>query len=212
MTRSLLLLAAALPALTLGGCMGTQNRGIESVHQPVVARHDYALDLATQGDGLAPGEAERLAGWFGSMHLGYGDRVSVDDSGYARGARRDVGGIVARSGLLLSDDAPVTGAPVAPSTVRVVVSRLKADVPGCSDWSRDSAHEFESNTSSNYGCAVNSNVAAMVANPGDLVRGQGSTTGADPRVSYRAIDAYRKAQTTGNGGGRVEAAGTAGGK
>lgn len=210
MTRSLLLLTC-IPALALAGCMGTQNRGLESVHQPVVSRQDYALDLATQGDRLAPGESQRLSGWFGTMRLGYGDRVAIDDPGYARAARQDVGAVVARSGLLLSDDAPVTAAPVSVGTLRVVVSRARAEVPGCPDFSRDSAHEFDSNTSSNYGCAVNGNVAAMVANPGDLVRGQGGDAGADPRVSYRAIDAYRKAAPSGGGGGKVEAAG-AGGK
>ena len=210
MTKSLLLLAA-LPALTLGGCMGTTNRGIESVHQPVVARHDYALDLQTRGDRLAPGEAQRLGGWFGSMQLAYGDRVAIDDAGgYAGGARAEIGGVVARSGLLLSPDAPVTGAPVAPGTVRVVLSRVKASVPGCPDHSRDSGNEFDSNTSSNYGCSINSNLAAMVADPNDLVRGQDSTTGADPRVVYRAIDAYRKAAPTGGGGGAVQSAGVGG--
>ncbi len=217
MTKSLLLplasLWVSLPALALGGCMGTQNRGLESVHQPVVARQDFALDLQTRGDRLAPGETDRLAGWFDSMHLAYGDRVAIDDAGgYARGARADIGDVVARSGLLLSDNAPVTGAPVAPGTMRVVISRMTASVPGCPDYSRDSAHEFDSNTSSNFGCAINSNLAAMVANPADMVRGRDGGTSTDPRVSYRAIDAYRKATPTGAGGGKVEAAGVAGGK
>lgn len=210
MTKSLLLLTC-IPALALGGCMGTQNRGLESVHQPVVSRQDYALDLATQGDRLAPGESQRLAGWFDTMRLGYGDHIAIDDPGYARSARQEVGAVVSRSGLLLSDDAPVTAAPVSVGTIRVVVSRSRAEVPGCPDWSRDSAHEFDSNTSSNYGCSVNGNLAAMVANPGDLVRGQTGQSGSDPRVSYRAIDAYRKATPTGAGGTAAASTG-AGGK
>ncbi len=210
MTKPFLLLLA-LPALSLGGCMGTQNRGLESVHQPVVARHDFALDLATQGDRLAPGEAQRLSGWFGSMRLGYGDRVAIDDGGgSARGAHADVGAIVARSGLLLSEDAPVSGAPLAPSTIRVVISRVKAGVPGCPDWSRDAGNEFDSNTSSNYGCSTNSNLAAMVADPNDLVRGRDGAGTTDPRTSYRAIDAYRKAATSGAGGAQVQSAGAVG--
>lgn len=192
--------------------MGTQNRGLESVHQPVVAHEDYALDLQTRGDRLAPGETQRLSGWFGSVRLGYGDRVAVDDGGnYARGARDDVAAVVARAGLLLSADAPVTAAPVAPGTVRVVISRLHASVPGCSDWSRDGGNEFDSNTSSNHGCAINSNLAVMIADPGDLVSGSGGSGLTDPRVNARAIDAYRKATPTGAGGGKVESAGAAGG-
>jgi pilus assembly protein CpaD len=201
MKTRILLLASLASALLIGGCMGTQNRGLESVHQPVVSRSDYVLDLATTGFGLGSGETQRLRGWLASMRLGYGDRVSVDDpAGNGAGVRDEVADVVAGYGLLLGEDAPVTGAPVAPGTVRVVVSRMHATVPGCPDWSRNESVEYDQNTSSNHGCAVNSNLAAMVANPGDLVRGQGNSEGTDPAVSYRAIDAYRKATPTGGGG------------
>jgi len=201
--RSILLVTLAGPALLLGGCMGTENRGLESVHQAVVARQDYALDLATSGSRLAPGESRRLAGWMNAMHLGFGDRVAIDagnDGGYGTAPARDeVAGVVASYGLLLSDDTPVTAAPVTAGTLRVVVSRMHASVPGCPDWSRDSSSEFDANTSSNYGCAVNTNLAAMIARPGDLVRGADPDTVADTAVNSKAIDAYRKKAPTGAG-------------
>lgn len=207
--RSILL--ATLPALLLGGCLGTANRGLESVHQPVVSRTDYSLDLATGGDGLAYSERQRLAGWLATMKLGYGDRVAIDDpAGASVTAREQVADAVARHGLLLSEDAPVTAAPVTPGTLRVVVSRSRADVPGCPDWSRDESHEFEGNTSSNQGCAINTNLAAMIANPQDLVRGQSAGDDLDPSTSTKAIDAYRKAAPSGGGGKTVAAAGTGG--
>ena len=190
--------------------MGTENRGLESVHQPVVARQDFVLDLGTTRGVLAVGEAQRLDGWMGAMRLGYGDRVAIDDpNGDGRSAREQVAGVVASYGLLLSDDAPVTAAPVTPGTIRIVVSRMHASVPGCPDWSRDASTEYDSNTSSNQGCATNSNLAAMIANPGDLVRGQpGGTT--DPRLGTRAIDAYLKAAPSGGGGTVVKSEGTGG--
>jgi len=198
--RSILLAAFTLPALSLGGCMGTENRGLESVHQPVVARNDYALDLATAGSRLAPGESRRLAGWMNAMHLGFGDRVAIDEAGYAAAPARDeIAALVASYGLLLSEDRPVTAAPVTPGTVRVVVSRMHARVPGCPDWSRDASHEFDSNTLSNFGCAVNTNLAAMVARPGDLVRGVDHDPISDPVLTAKAIDAYRKKPATGAG-------------
>jgi pilus assembly protein CpaD len=43
---------------------------------------------------------------------------------------------------------------------------------------------------SNFGCAVNSNLAAMVANPGDLVSGRESTS-TRCRARNKAIEAYR---------------------
>ncbi|WP_442800491.1 CpaD family pilus assembly lipoprotein [Sphingomonas sp. EC-HK361] len=208
--KHLSLAAVLAPALALGACAGTPNRGLESVHQPVVSRSDYAFDLTASGNGLAPGEPRRLAGWLDSLHLGYGDRVAIDDPAGYGAARADVAATVARYGLILSDDAPVTGATVAPGTIRIVVSRTSARVPGCPDMSRVSGIEFESNTSSNQGCAINSNLAAMVANPGDLVRGQPGSTAYDPAVGTRAIDAFRKATPTGGGGTTVKSESTGG--
>lgn len=200
-TRTILLATVIAPALFLGACAGTPNRGLESVHQPVVSRSDYVFDVNTSGNTLAPGEAQRLAGWMASLRLGYGDRVAIDDPNpYGGGIRDEVSGQIARYGLLLSDDAPVTGATVAPGTARIVVSRMKATVPGCPDYSRTAQPEFESNTSSNLGCAVNTNLAAMIANPADLVRGQPGAETNDTAISTRAIGTYRKATPTGNGG------------
>ena len=200
MTKRLLLLASLAPALLAGGCMGTENRGLESVHQPVVSRADYAIDLGVDSGRLAGGERQRLGGWLASMRLGFGDRVAVDDPSYTGpGAHGEVAAIVAGYGILLAENAPVSPAPIAPGTIRVIVSRSTASVPGCPDWSRDESHEFDSNTSSNQGCATNSNLAAMVARPEDLVRGQSGTGMIDTASSAKAIDAYRKAGPTGNG-------------
>ena len=145
--RSILIASALAPALLLGAC-GTPNRGLETVHQPVVARTDYVFDVGSSGNGLAPGEAQRLAGWMAGLRLGYGDRVSVDDpSGSGSGVRDDVQTQLARYGLLVSETAPPTNSPIAPGMIRVVVSRMKATVPGCPDFSRVSGIEYEGNMS-----------------------------------------------------------------
>ncbi len=206
MTKHNLLLALT-PALLLGGCMGNQpaRRGVESVHQPVVQRSDYVLDLQLAGDRLASGESQRLAGWLDGLRVEFGDRIGLDDQGSSSAMLRgQVSGTLAARGLLISDEVPITAAPVAPGTVRVVVSRMKASVPGCPDWEHRLDTTFESATSPNYGCAVNRNLAAMVARPEDLIHGAGTTT-TDPATSNRAIVAYRKATSTGGGGTAVKA-------
>lgn len=206
--RSILLASALAPALLLGACGGTQNRGLESVHQPVVSRTDYVFDVNTSGSSLAPGEHSRLAGWMASLRLGYGDRVAIDDpSPYGSGVRAEVAAEIAHYGLLLSQDKPVTGTTLPPGTVRIVISRMKASVPGCPDFSRVDKPEFESNTSSNQGCAINSNLAAMVANPADLVRGQPGADTTDDVSSLKAIDSYRKAVPTGAAGLKTDSVG-----
>ncbi|WP_431469794.1 CpaD family pilus assembly protein [Sphingosinithalassobacter sp. LHW66-3] len=184
------------PALLLAGC-GTYNGGVDSLHQPVVSRSDYVFDLATAGYGLAPGEEQRLAGWLQSMGLRYGDRVAVDDGGHPSGAREQIAAVAGRHGILLSDHAPVTMGTVAPGTVRVVVTRMTASVPSCPDHSREYQPDFGASTSSNFGCAINSNLAAMTANPADLVRGEPGADIADPATATRAIRSYREAKPTG---------------
>lgn len=211
MSRRPLLLLSIAPAALLAGCAGTANRGLEPIHQPVVARGDYVFDVATNGRGLAPMERGRLAGWMASLRLGYGDRVAIDDPAADQDAREDVATEVARYGLLLSDEAPVTGAPVAPGTVRVVVTRMSASVPGCPDYSHMNPPDYDSSTSSNFGCATNVNLAAMVANPADLVRGQAGAETSDTATATRAIAAYRTAVPTGGGGTIVKAESAAGG-
>lgn len=214
------LLPVVCSALLLGGCTGyagTANRGLESVHQPVVSRATYAVDLATTADGLAPGEQQRLAGWMASLRVGYGDKIAIEDpgsytdDGYGSRVRDAIATEAARYGLLVSDDTPFTGAPAPAGTTRVVVSRMTARVPGCPDFSRVYSPEFESNTSSNQGCAINSNIAAMVANPADLIQGQTRNPITDQATANRAIDLYRKAVPTGAGGTAVKAEATGGG-
>lgn len=191
------------PALLLSAC-GTYNGGVDSVYQPVVARNDYVLDLATAGYALAPGEPQRLAGWMQSLRLGYGDRVSVDDGGDGSTARAQVAAEAGRYGVLLSDKAPTTVGQIAPGTVRVIVTRMTASVPGCPDYSRVYQPDFSSSTSSNYGCATNGNLAAMVADPADLVRGAPGSPTSDATTGTKAVKALREAVPSGAGGSTLK--------
>lgn len=208
--RTILIAALAAPALMLGGC-GTLNRGVDSIKQPVVSRTDYVFDAQSTMTGLAPGEADRVAGWLETMKLRYGDQVSVDDPNpYGSRARAEIAAIVTNYGMRLSDRAPITSAPMAAGMVRVVLSRSTASVPGCPDFTRSGSSEFEGSSTSNFGCASNANLAAMVANPLDLVRGQADTDTTDPITSGRAINNYRKATPTGNGGTTTKSESTGG--
>lgn len=198
-------IAAAGLLLGLGACMGTENRGLESVHQPVVRRSDFAIDLATAGGGtaLAAGERDRLEGWFRSIGLSFGDRVAIDDPNGMQGGRSDVTSLLSGRGMALTGVAPVTAGQVAPGTVRVVVSRATASVPGCPDWSRPSAPDFNNNAGSNFGCASNAALAAMVADPIDLVQGRDPAT-PDSDTSAKAVRTYRAAPATGSQGLKAE--------
>ena len=190
-------------ALALGAC-GPVNRGVESVNQPVVQRTDYVFDVAG-ADGLSSAEEKRLVDWFDAVHLRYGDRVSIDSRNGDVGTHDAIAAIVARYGILLSETAPVTQGSDQLSGTRVVVSRSLANVPNCPNWRRASQPEFAASTMSNFGCATNSNLAAMVADPTDLVQGR-EVNGNDPLTISRAIKTYRDKDPTGKGDLKSESA------
>lgn len=185
--------------LSLAACGGVpDNRSVYSIHQPVVEKSDYRIDVTSSGAGLAYGEQGRLAGWFEAMGLKDGDRISVDDPGMSTATRSAIAAVAERYGLVL-DEATTPSGTVPAGTTRVTISRAKAYVPGCPDWSAKSDFNPGNATSTNYGCSVNSNLAAMVANPEDLIHGQTDTGSTTVMTSNKAIDAYRAAAPTGKG-------------
>ncbi|MBC7159448.1 MAG: CpaD family pilus assembly protein [Porphyrobacter sp.] len=198
---------APIIALSLGlalpGCTGgaVANRSLDSIHQPVVETSTQTLDLVAGAGGLPVPEQRRLAAWFEALDLGYGDRIALEDAGAGAEAdarvRQAVEALASRHGLLVdSAAAPVTPGPLTPGFVRVVVSRSRAFVPGCPDWSGSSASTLSNGTSPGYGCAVNGNLAAMIADPRDLLEGAQGSGQTAVMTSNKAISSYREQPNT----------------
>ena len=196
---SLALIAAVLPITATQA--GRSNRGVESVHQPVVQRSDFVMDVS--GNGLDRAEADRVGQWFDAIELSYGDRISIDRRVGPASSNPDITAIVARYGLFVSEGAPATQGAIEPGKVRIVVSRSTASVPGCPDYSRWSQPNYTAATSTNFGCATNSTLAAMVANPEDLIHGQ-VARGTNSEAATRAIRVWRDAGPTSKNGLKVE--------
>nr|WP_166177236.1 CpaD family pilus assembly protein [Altererythrobacter segetis] len=193
-------LGLVLSACNTTGADSAINRSLDSVKQPVVEQQTYALDLAATSGGLPIAEQRRLADWFDSMNLRYGDRIGIDDAMASAGVRGDVAKIAGRYGLLVGDGAPVTQGFIEPGNVRVVVTRSRAFVPGCPDWSEHVVEYGNNSTSPNYGCAVNGNLAAMVADPQQLLHGAAGRSDTVIMSSTKAIQSYREAKPTGADG------------
>ncbi|WP_338466494.1 CpaD family pilus assembly protein [Novosphingobium sp. ZN18A2] len=202
LTRSLGAALALSLGLSLTACGGIpQNRSLYSTKQPVVSRNSYVLDVNTlPGGGLSVPEQHRLTGWFDAMKLKYGDRISVDDPSQSPATRNAVETVASRYGMLVSDVAPVTPGNIAGGTARVVVTRTTAEVPGCPDWSAKSDFNPNNATFPGYGCAVNGNLAAMVANPEHLIHGAENTGDTVVMSNSKAIDSYRSQKPSGEGG------------
>jgi pilus assembly protein CpaD len=199
--RSKFLLIALGSALA--GCQSTGNqdvpaKGLAETNIPVVTSADYVFDAAAPGGALAPGEGQRLDGWFQGLGLGFGDKIYVDEA-VSPAARAQVGAIAGRYGMMLTPGAPVTAGMVQPGSVRVVVARRRATVPGCPNWSQASQPDWDNKTMSNFGCGVNSNLAAMVADPEDLLHGREGSAATDARTASRAVGVYRTKAPTGQG-------------
>jgi pilus assembly protein CpaD len=195
----LIALGVALSACQTAGQPDKPAMGSAAVNVPVVTGTDYVFDAAAPGGALAAGETDRLNGWFQGLGLGYGDTIYVD-AGYAPGARAQVAALAGRYGMFVTPGAPVTAGAVQPGSVRVVVARRRAFVPNCPNWSRPSQPDWDNKTMSNYGCSVNSNLAAEIANPEDLIHGREGATVTDTTAATKAVDMYRTKPPTGQGG------------
>ena len=83
----------------------------------------------------------------------------------------------------------------AAAPIKVSYQTFAAHGPECGDWSDNLARDPKNVPYRNFGCATQANLAAMVANPRDLVESQGMS----PRDSQRRdviMDKYVKGDTT----------------
>jgi pilus assembly protein CpaD len=195
---ALLLLASTVAACQTPGAPFA-DRGVETVNQPVLARSTYVLDLSAPGGVLPPEEMGRLDGWFQSLGLGYGDSIYVDGA-YADTARTQVANVAGAYGMMVLAAAPVTAGMVPDGTVRVLVSLTRAVVPGCPNWSVPSQPNVANRSMSNFGCALNSNLTAMVADPQDLFHGREGSGAVDAATAAKAVGYYRQSKPTGTEG------------
>lgn len=193
--RALAILSTVAMGIAVSGCVGggsTMNRQLESIHQPVVTQHNFTIDVPVTNGEISPSVLNDVSGWMQAMNVRYGDRVSVDDSASygANAVRGAVDELLRREGMILSDNAPITPGAIPPGHVRIILSRATARVDGCPNWRTRSAIDYNTTTTSNYGCATNANMAAMIADPLDLVRGQSDRSN-DPLTASNAVAGYR---------------------
>lgn len=196
------LLALALIGQSADARSREVNRGVEPVHQPVVERTDFVFDLNPDSAGtLSRMDERRLTVWFNALGLGYGDHVTLaGDTSGSLALRDGVTQVVGRYGLLVDGDAPLTAGAPPIGGLRVVVSRSVASVPGCPTWRDKAEANLSGGLSDNYGCAMATNLAAMVADPRDLVEGREGGLDVTNVVNSKAIKTYQETAPTGAGG------------
>lgn len=71
---------------------------------------------------------------------------------------------------------------------------IKQDIPQCPSWSTPNMSDSKVSQSSNFGCASERNLAIMIADPSDLIRGK-KLHPASAEHSLNALDRYYRRET-----------------
>jgi pilus assembly protein CpaD len=193
-----LVLAVVLPAV-LTGCYTDRVRSyteIQAVREAEILwvdmPHEVMFDVGEHK--LTEHEADRLTAFLDEIGIKSSDKVVIDP-----GSTR--GGIVeprieAVTGFLGHRVSPnamsIThlGWAETDERMRIIVGRYLAIPPDCPNFVSPSHRNPNNLTSSNHGCANTTNLALMIADPGDLIRGKG-TSQMDASVGVAAVSRYR---------------------
>ncbi|MGH6898572.1 MAG: CpaD family pilus assembly lipoprotein [Geminicoccaceae bacterium] len=163
-----------------------------------VDRADYrhSVYFATDSSALNAGERDRLLTFLETVQPSPRDSIRLEGHADERAtelynlelaSRRAerVNAFLEEAGygdLAVTATALGEAVPAAPSTgpaawqlnrrVEVVLERYLVTLPACPDWSRESGTDFDNLPLSNLGCATQTNLGLMIAEPKDLVRGR----------------------------------------
>jgi pilus assembly protein CpaD len=161
-------------ALVLGACAPVS--GYTEAEAPKTVTLDSAVShfdvrFAPGGAAIASADAAQLRQLAASGTIAPADRVMVAAAGPPELATQRLASV---SALLLHYGVvtvPDRLAHVPPERGVVQVTRTLVTLPPCPNWSKASNYDFGNQPSSNFGCATQSNLAKMVANPTDLASG-----------------------------------------
>ncbi len=211
------LVAAGAIALSLAGCKTIEEQtrvaGWELTdplqrHPIIVSQQPETLSVAVPrgAHGLSPAQRADVRSFAASARAsdaGNTRLVVAAPSGSANetaaiAAVHEIGNIFRDAGFSEASlavepfDAEGHGSP----PVKVSFLRFVAEGPDCGKWPTNLAREYRNLPAPNLGCATQKNLAAMVANPADLL----GPRGMDSRPAERRLvtwDKYIKGETTG---------------
>jgi pilus assembly protein CpaD len=119
-----------------------------------------ALNDFLAGSGIAPGDPITIERSAPSGHPPGGLDEKRIQRLTAALARQGVKPVVASTSDLPAGD------------IRLTVEHYVASAPNCPNWSKAPGNDFGNTLHSDYGCATATNLAAMIADPRDLVEGR----------------------------------------
>jgi pilus assembly protein CpaD len=203
MTITDILRIAAIGAVLLAGSCASPSDEFAAadmtVHHPIAVEPHYSsikVSFSAPEAGLLPDDAARFDGFVADYLSRGSGSISVSAPQGAGspaalsyfGARLFEMG-VPRSRILVGtrNDGD--------ARVEIGFIAYAARTDTCGDWSDDSSDTFRNRTSKNFGCAVQHNIAAQVADPRDLIEMRPSDP-ADAARRAQVLDNYEKGKVT----------------
>ena len=203
-TNKLMCMGALAAVLLAGSCAAPMNNANSpadpEINHPISVTPDMrSLRVSYAGDGLSVDETQK----FDSFVAGYQERgngsisISAPAGPGAAEAIRFFGERLANLGVprsrILVGTHDVTGGD---SRVEIGYVAYVARTAPCGDWSKDLSETASNLPGPDFGCSTQHNLAAMVADPRDLLgpRDQGP---ADATRRTTVVGKYEKGESTG---------------
>lgn len=211
-----ILILACLP-IAMAGCehdrVGPQVAGWQLIdpeqrHPILVSQQPAVLNLrvAAGSEGLTPSQRGRVmefidhhrAGDAGNSRFVISAPAGSANEGAAMDAASDARRLMLAGGYSESSIASVAyHANGGEAPLRISYMRYVAEGPECGrDWSENLARTYQNTPYPDFGCSSQRNLAAMVANPADLL-GPRTMTPSDANRRFKMYDKYVKGEPLG---------------
>ncbi len=172
-------------------------------YKPRAYPADAEIQLAVHAQGLSTTQADALAQFASEWDADQGGVITLraPDSGPNSGAAfRTAEG--ARAFLLHQgipqDQVTISGYDARGLTdpnLLMTYTHYKVSIPACGKTWTNLSNLMSNEPNANFGCAVQANMAAQLANPGDLIHARSSTP-VDSERRLTVLDKYRKGEVT----------------
>ncbi|HET9160764.1 MAG TPA: CpaD family pilus assembly lipoprotein [Caulobacteraceae bacterium] len=196
----------ALAAIAAAGALGACASSAPITVAPPLSTEAYKIPVNVQAEqlqltphaqGLSSNQSAAMYDMIGRWRSAAGGPIVIETSASAgpdaRAASGKVGQFLRDYGVAAADIQLRTYQAEAAAPIRVTFPIYEADLPRCGvadDLSRTPNHP-----PSNFGCAVSANIAAMAANPSDLVYARPEDP-IDASRRQQVLDRYRQGAAT----------------
>lgn len=182
MTYQAKILKSAFLGLGLLGLTACQHTDVatpsplESTMRSSVQMVRLPYAIAPEEDGTdTPSGATYAAiqSFLASTKAGYGDVLMLDSENASDVRIAAIEEFLRQRGLAYGGQAKLGSTP-ADGSIMLYLERYVVTTPNCGEWAPEDSNNRRNNPSSFFGCSNTANLGLMVANPRDLIAGQGS--------------------------------------